>query len=301
MDIKDSDLDLRVAAGRELARLSNLYQGAVPWQALSRGFQFQGHHFLFASMPRGIFSPRGMTEVLSIKTTIPRGSRIPKYADQRQQGDGDGLLAYDMQDRDPAHPSNRLLRQAYQDELPLVYLQGIAPAVYCPHFPVYVVDWNPGAGRVGIVMGLPCTDRRDLGPPIGSQYQYMQRRMQQRVLQAQFRWTLLEAYGRCALTRLAQPELLSAAHILDRAPDVQNGLCMSHLHHAAFEAHLIGIDADGRIHIARRLDRTGTSPGLQGNFQNLAGQCIDLPSDPRWYPDTDRLEQRFAQFQALDA
>jgi hypothetical protein len=36
-------------------------------------------------------------------------------------------------------------------------------------------------------------------------------------------------------------------------PVVSNGLPLTKLHHAAFDAHLIGIDPDYRIHVADRL------------------------------------------------
>ena len=53
--------------------------------------------------------------------------------------------------------------------------------------------------------------------------------------------------------------LLDAAHIMADAhellgqPIVPNGLPLSKTHHAAFDAHLIGIDPDYRIHVSDRL------------------------------------------------
>ena len=77
---------------------------------------------------------------------------------------------------------------------------------------------------------------------------------------------LIAAYrGRCALSGLPEPLLLDAAHIVaDRnerlgQPVVQNGIPLSKIHHAAFDAHLIGIDPDYRVHVAERLlSGTGT-------------------------------------------
>ena len=305
MSIAQRNMDLRMAAAQAVSRLSDLYQGAVPWRAISQGFRFRGRHVHFASRVIGIFKPRDMDEVLSIKTTIPRAGHPPRYVDQMQAHAAEGALAYDMQDRDPSHPNNLLLRQAYRERIPLIYLQGIVPGLYCPHFPVYVTDWDPGMGTTRIAMGLPCTDRKDLVLPAAEQRSYTYRLLQKRVFQAKFRNDLLEAYGeRCALTGLARPELIAAAHILPPAEGEESvasdGLCMSRLHHTAFNAHLIGVDPEGQIHVAQRLREAWANPFLQTGFHDLAGKRIALPRDPVLHPDANKLERRFAQFQALD-
>ena len=65
--------------------------------------------------------------------------------------------------------------------------------------------------------------------------------------QASFRDAVLTAYrGRCAISHLPEPLLLDAAHIVVDAdeqlgqPIVSNGLPLTKIHHAAFDAHLIG-------------------------------------------------------------
>jgi putative restriction endonuclease len=57
----------------------------------------------------------------------------------------------------------------------------------------------------------------------------------------------LSAYGgRCAISHLPEPRLLDAAHIVMDAyeqlgqPVISNGLPLTKIHHAAFDAHLIG-------------------------------------------------------------
>ena len=58
---------------------------------------------------------------------------------------------------------------------------------------------------------------------------------------------------------LPEKRLLDAAHIIPDAneplgqPVVPNGLPLSKIHHAAFDAYLIGIDPDYRVHISDRL------------------------------------------------
>jgi hypothetical protein len=76
---------------------------------------------------------------------------------------------------------------------------------------------------------------------------YALRAVKQRLHQASFREAVIAAYnGRCALSGLPEPLLLDAAHIVsDRderlgQPVVPNGIPLSKIHHAAFDAHLIG-------------------------------------------------------------
>jgi putative restriction endonuclease len=83
---------------------------------------------------------------------------------------------------------------------------------------------------------------------------YALRAVKQRLHQASFREAVITAYnGRCALSRLPEPLLLDAAHIVaDKDeqlghPVVPNGIPLSKIHHAAFDAHLIGIDPDYRV------------------------------------------------------
>jgi putative restriction endonuclease len=57
---------------------------------------------------------------------------------------------------------------------------------------------------------------------------------------------------------LHHPELLDAAHIIpDGAPKgdpvVPNGLALCKLHHAAFDANLVGVRPDLTVDVARRL------------------------------------------------
>ena len=89
--------------------------------------------------------------------------------------------------------------------------------------------------------------------------------------------------GRCALSGLPEPLLLDAAHIVADTnerfgqPVVPNGLPLSKIHHAAFDAHLIGIDPDYRLHVSERLLGRHDGPMLKALTQ-LDGGTIHLPS-----------------------
>jgi putative restriction endonuclease len=96
--------------------------------------------------------------------------------------------------------------------------------------------------------------------------------------------------------------LLDAAHIVMdadeqlRQPIVSNGLPLTKLHHAAFDAHLIGIDTDYRIHVSDRLLEIHDGPFLELGFKGIARTLIDRPRRLENRPDRDRLALRFEQF-----
>ena len=63
--------------------------------------------------------------------------------------------------------------------------------------------------------------------------------------------------------------LLDAAHIVEDKderlgqPIVPNGIPLSKIHHAAFDAYLIGIDPDYRLHVSGRLLGQHDGPMLE--------------------------------------
>jgi putative restriction endonuclease len=81
-------------------------------------------------------------------------------------------------------------------------------------------------------------------PPDAPERRYALREVKARLHQASFRDAVLAAYGgRCAISQLPEPRLRDAAHIVVDAdeqlgqPIVSNGLPLTKLHHAAFNAH----------------------------------------------------------------
>ena len=122
--------------------------------------------------------------------------------------------------------------------------------------------------------------------------------------QASLREAVITAYnGRCALSGLPEPLLLDAAHIISDKherlgqPVVPNGIPLSKIHHAAFDAHLIGIDPDYRLHVSERLLMQRDGPMLQA-LKRLNGGTIHLPKRDKDRPDRDRLALRFERFRA---
>jgi putative restriction endonuclease len=98
--------------------------------------------------------------------------------------------------------------------------------------------------------------------------------------------------------------LLNAAHIIaDKneefgQPVVPNGIPLSKIHHAAFDAHLIGIDPDYQLHVADRLLEQNDGPMLEA-LKRLNGGTIHLPGRVKDCPDRDRLALRFERFKAV--
>jgi hypothetical protein len=66
--------------------------------------------------------------------------------------------------------------------------------------------------------------------------------------------------------------------------------------HAAFDAHLIGIDPVFCIHVSDRLLEIHDGPFLELGLKGIIGQMIQLPRRSEDRPDPDRLARRFEEF-----
>ena len=78
-----------------------------------------------------------------------------------------------------------------------------------------------------------------------------------------------------------------------------NGLPLTKIHHAAFDANLIGIDPDYRIHVSDRLLEIHDGPFLELGLKQITGTLIQLPRRIEDHPDRDRLAFRFEEFRRL--
>jgi putative restriction endonuclease len=83
-----------------------------------------------------------------------------------------------------------------------------------------------------------------------------------------------------------------------RQPVVTNGIPLSKIHHAAFDAHLIGIDPDFRMHVSDRLLGQNDGPMLEA-LKQLNGRNIRLPGRAKDHPERDRLAMRFERFKSV--
>src|SRR3546814_7565526 len=77
---------------------------------------------------RGIFKPRQMRDLLSIRTVFPRSGARVWYDDQRQVHrqifESDEAVDYAFMGQDPGAADNRWLREAYEHEVPAIYFLG---------------------------------------------------------------------------------------------------------------------------------------------------------------------------------
>jgi len=183
----------------------------------------------------------------------------------------------------------------------VIYFLGVAPGRFQAFFPAFIAGWDASSLKASVTFGLP--DKAVAEPPENSlERRYALRVVQQRLHQASFREAVISAYnGRCALSGLPEPLLLDAAHIIaDKderlgQPLVENGIPLSKIHHAAFDAHLLGIDADYRIHVSDRLLIQRDGPMLE-SLKQLHRGALHLPERVKDRPDRDRLQVRFKLF-----
>jgi putative restriction endonuclease len=73
-------------------------------------------------------------------------------------------------------------------------------------------------------------------------------------------------------------------------------IALSKIHHAAFDNQLIGINPDGRVHVAERLLMLHDGPLLEQSLKAIAGRLIRMPRSEQHHPDRDRLAIRFERF-----
>jgi putative restriction endonuclease len=192
-----------------------------------------------------------MASLLSIRTVFPRQGGRVWYDDQRdahrQIYEGDDIVEYAFMGTDPNAPDNRWLRDAMDRQIPVIYFLGTSPGHYQPIIPTFIVGWHPERLRVQLAFGAIVGASVEATPPSAPERRYALREIKARLHQASFRDAVLAAYdGRCAISKLPETRLLDAAHIVIDAheqlgqPIVSNGLPLTKIHHAAFDANLIG-------------------------------------------------------------
>ena len=304
MNVDDRDSRMRMAAFDYVRRLSDAH-GHLTRNELAPGFGFEGGRIPLVNPQRGIFKPRQMRFLLSIRTVFPRPGGRVWYDDQRQVHQqifqGEETVDYAFMGQDPEAADNRWLKEAWENRIPVIYFLGVSPGRYQAIIPTFISNWDGFALKSTLAFGNPYQE--DLEAPSNAmERRYALRMVKERLHQATFREAVLYAYGgRCAITGLPESQLLDAAHIIadrDQAlgqPIVPNGLALSKIHHAAFDAHLIGVDPDYRLHVSDRLLEKEDGPMLQA-LKQLDGSKLHLPSRTQDYPDRKRLDHRFEFF-----
>lgn len=298
---------MRQAAFEHVRRLTQV-RDQLTAADLAPGFSFSGERIPLMNPQRGVFKPRQLEFLLSIKTVFPRPGGKVWYDDQREVHrriyEGVETVDYAFMGSNPDAAENKWLRAAMENQIPVVYFLGISPGRYQAMMPTFIVGWDAQSLNVRLAFGDE--EHRDLVlPQTSAGRRYALRSVKQRLHQASFREAVISAYGgRCAVSGLPESLLLDAAHIVADGdevlgqPVVPNGLPLSKIHHAAFDAHLIGIDPDRRVHVSGRLLEQNDGPMLEA-LKRLHGQSLHSPRRSQDEPDRDRLAVRFERYRAL--
>jgi len=242
---------------------------------------------------KGIWNPQAFEATLTILSS-PDGP----YADEQI---APGIWSYHYR-TGSIDGDNRKLRRAWELQLPLIMWRKIDKGVFVPLYPVFVTGDDPEARLFTISLD----EVRFLGDPgafTDDSRRYAQQIVRRRLHQPEFRGRVLRAYDRhCTVCKLETPQLLDAAHIL---PDshvmgeaiVRNGLALCKIHHAAYDANLLGISPDNVVHINRELLDIADGPMLQHGLKDMHLQrLLWSPRKPNDRPDTQRLDIRFQEF-----
>ncbi|HEY2785269.1 MAG TPA: HNH endonuclease [Fimbriiglobus sp.] len=111
-----------------------------------------------------------------------------------------------------------------------------------------------------------------------------------RRIQSFFRSAVTISYqGKCALSGIAVPELLTASHIIpwsdsvERRADPTNGLLLNALFDRAFDRGLIGFDDEYRVLVSSRLPNLLHPAAMDCCLLQIAGQPLAMPK--RFVPD----------------
>jgi putative restriction endonuclease len=302
VDAEARDRLVRLKAFEFLERATAVHGDVLPWTVLQKGFDFEGARVPLVSM-QGIFKPAVLSEIpLTIRTAPEvQGKRRPyeDAMDDRQQ------LIYRYRGTTAGHRDNVGLRLALERRTPLIYLFGVVEGQYLVHWPIYVVHDDP----VEHAFRIALDERRLAGeksPPADTAAElrraYVTRVTLARLHQEGFRKRVLRAYRQCcAICRLKHEELLEAAHIVPDGdprgePVVPNGIALCKLHHAAFDAHILGIRPDLVIEIRRDILEEVDGPMLRHGLQEVAGSTLRVPTVERDQPARDLLELRYELF-----
>lgn len=296
MASKFDDHVVRLAAFRYMDRLKLSRGDALPWSALASGFEFNGEAIPLIGAA-GIWKPK----VLDVPISIATSPRNP-YGDSIGP---DGRLSYRYQRSAARQYDNNGLRRAMREGRPLIYFHGLDQGRYSALWPAVIVADHPTTRTFTVL----CEDiemlRPDLSPSTVDEIrrEYVTRLAVQRLHQTAFRQRVLRAYRQsCAVCSLRHTELLDAAHILadghERGdPIVANGLALCKIHHAAFDANILGIRPnDYVVEIREKILREIDGPMLKYGLHAHHGGRLLVPRSAIEKPDRERLEIRYDEF-----
>src|SRR5262249_52035576 len=157
---------------------------------LRTGFQFRGQRMPLINPQRGIFKPASMEKLLSVRTVFPRSGRRVWYDDQRlvheQIERGGETIDYAFMGDDPNSADNRWLRDARDQQVPILYFLGVAPQRYSLVWPTYVVDWSASDLKARLAFGASLDLTAQKQAPDAPERKYAFTMVRRRLHQATF-------------------------------------------------------------------------------------------------------------------
>lgn len=292
----ETDKQIRLAAFNWLKEQVEKYGDVLQREKLAEGFIFKDTNIPLVS-PQGIFKPKQMDLPLTI-TTSPKGPYKDSF-------DEDDFLLYKYRGTDPMHRDNVGLRKCMQNDIPLVYFHGIVPGKYLAVWPVYVIGDSPDTLTFKIAADNQYEieyEDNELKEENNYRRAYITSSVKRRLHQRGFRERVIAAYqSQCAFCQLKHAELLDAAHIIPdkeegSVPNVNNGLALCKIHHAAFDQHIIGVTPDYRIKVKEDILREKDGPMLKHGIQGLENQKLILPKSKKAWPNQEFLKYRYNKF-----
>lgn len=295
----EEQVALRTAAMEWLASWTNDGLDPIGYEDL-RDFTFRGEKQPLKDRQKGIYKPRGMDAALSIATTYRRPEAERPYDDAVGP---DGLLRYKWRGTDPNLSDNRALREAMHEQAPLIWFWGVAPGVFKPIYPVYLRAEEPEQHQFVVVTdGLQDLELHQHGLS-EVERRYNLRETKARLHQPVFRSMVMAAYEtRCTICELRHSALLDAAHIVDDSAEggiaaVRNGMAMCKIHHAAYDAGILGVRPDLTIEIREDILEEIDGPILEHGLKRLHGERLRVvPRHRLDRPDPQLLETHFERF-----
>jgi len=276
------------------------YDDVLPHNELNFGFQINGERIPLIG-PQGIFKPKVISYYPISITTSPNSPYPDKIIGN--------TLSYKYRGTNPLHPENVSLKNAWKNQIPLVYFRGIVKGKYLTHFPVYIsnaddmnltfnVEADTMSNSVWQNLGQDSINDNSVDE---IRRRYTTTEVVIRLHQRAFREKILLAYKEhCAFCSLKHRELLDAAHILADSEGgeavVSNGISLCKIHHAAFDKNILGINEDYRIEVRKDILEEVDGPMLKYGLQDLHNKSIILPRSKIQHPDKILLRDRFERF-----
>lgn len=303
MRTREEDTALRREAMAWLAAMTNDGLDAMHYLDL-KDFHFQGRRQPLRNPQQGIYKPKGFEAALSITTVYRKQGLARPYDDSPGP---DGKPRYKWRGDNPLQSDNRALRRAMELQVPLIWFWGVGDGWHKPVFPVLLVGEEERLQQF-VVATDPSQSLEASGMP-GSETmrRYSLQVTAQRLHQPVFRGMVMRAYEtRCAVCNLGHSVLLDAAHIVeDRAENgvaaVRNGLSLCKIHHAAYDAGILGVTPELRVEIRQDILDEIDGPVLEHGLKGLHNEPLRaLPRRRSDKPDPHLLEQHYQKFISAD-